>query len=60
MQGFLLGVSISINVILLLVIVIYAKFKLMTKKQLRNLAEVISNDNESIEDVDCFLDFFQK
>ena len=60
MQGFLLGLSIAINVILLLVIVIYAKFKLMTKKQLRNLAEVISNDSESIEDVDCFLDFFQK
>lgn len=60
MQGFLLGVSISINFILLLVIVIYAKFKLMTKKQLRNLAEVISNDSESIEDVDCFLDFFSK
>lgn len=60
MQGFLLGVSIALNVILLLVIVIYAKFKLMTKKQLRNLAEVIKNDNESIDDVNCFLDFFQK
>lgn len=60
MQGFLLGLSIAINVILLLVIVIYAKFKLMTKKQLRNLAEVITNDSEAIEDVDCFLDFFQK
>lgn len=60
MQGFLLGVSFALNIILLLVIVIYAKFKLMTKKQLQNLKEVISNDSESIEDVECFLDFFHK
>lgn len=60
MQGFILGISITLNVILLLTIIIYTKFKLMTKKQLKNLAEVIKNDNEAIEDVDCFLDFFQK
>lgn len=60
MQEFILGISITLNVILLLSIILYVKFKLMTKKQLKNLAEVIKNDNEAIEDVDCFLDFFQK
>lgn len=60
MQEFMLGISITLNVILLLSIILYVKFKLMTKKQLKNLAEVIKNDNEAIEDVDCFLDFFQK
>ena len=60
MQEFMLGISITLNVILLLLIILYVKFKLMTKKQLKNLAEVIKNDNEAIEDVDFFLDFFQK
>lgn len=54
------GISLTVNILLVLCIILYLKFKLMTKKELNNLKEVMTFDNSSIEEIDSFLDFFHK
>lgn len=60
MINLLFGISITINIVLIVGIILYLKFKLMTKKELGNLKELLSNDTKAVEDLDCFLDFFHK